>query len=85
MGTLARRPRNIQRKINSGKSAQATFEARELWWVDSGKSAQECPSYGGGELGSGWAHIERFMKSVKHECLNRLIFFGDGQLRNAVS
>ena len=31
------------------------------------------------------AHIERFMKSVKHECLNRLIFFGDGQLRNAVS
>lgn len=31
------------------------------------------------------AHIERFMRSVKHECLNRLIFFGDSQLRNAVS
>ena len=29
-------------------------------------------------------YIERFMRSVKQECLNRLIFFGETSLRNAV-
>jgi hypothetical protein len=31
------------------------------------------------------AHIERFMRSLKEECLERLILFGEGSLRNAVS
>jgi putative transposase len=31
------------------------------------------------------AHIERFMRSLKEECLERLIFFGEGSLRNAVT
>ena len=30
------------------------------------------------------AYMERFMRSIKEECLNRLIFFGEGSLRNAV-
>jgi putative transposase len=30
------------------------------------------------------AHLERFMRSVKHECLSRLIFFGEHSLRKAV-
>ena len=30
------------------------------------------------------AHIERFMRSIKDECLNRMIFFGERSLRNAV-
>jgi putative transposase len=30
------------------------------------------------------AHIERFMRSLKEECLERLILFGEGSLRNAV-
>jgi hypothetical protein len=29
-------------------------------------------------------HMERFMRSLKEECLNRLIFFGDVSLRKAV-
>jgi transposase InsO family protein len=29
------------------------------------------------------AHIERFMRSIKEECLNRMIFFGEHSLRNA--
>ena len=29
-------------------------------------------------------HIERFMRSVKDECLLRMIFFGENMLRNAV-
>ena len=28
--------------------------------------------------------MERFMRSLKEECLNRMIFFGEGSLRNAV-
>ena len=31
------------------------------------------------------AHIERFMRSVKEECLERIIFFGERSLQNAVS
>ena len=31
------------------------------------------------------AHIERFMRSIGDECLNRLIFFGEASLRNAVT
>jgi transposase len=31
------------------------------------------------------AHIERFMCSIKEECLERLILFGEESLRNAVS
>jgi putative transposase len=31
------------------------------------------------------AHIERFMRSIKEECLDRLILFGEESLRNAVS
>jgi transposase InsO family protein len=31
------------------------------------------------------AHMERFMRSVKVECLNRMIFFGEKSLRRAVS
>jgi transposase InsO family protein len=31
------------------------------------------------------AHMERFMRSVKNECLNRMIFFGEKSLRRAVS
>jgi putative transposase len=31
------------------------------------------------------AHIERFMRSLKEECLERLILFGEESLRNAVS
>ncbi|HET6879352.1 MAG TPA: integrase core domain-containing protein [Pirellulales bacterium] len=30
------------------------------------------------------AHIERFMLSIKSECLNKMIFFGENSLRNAV-
>jgi putative transposase len=30
------------------------------------------------------AHIERFMRSLKEECLERLILFGEESLRNAV-
>jgi putative transposase len=30
------------------------------------------------------AHIERFMRSLKEECLERLILFGEDSLRNAV-
>ena len=29
-------------------------------------------------------HIERFMRSLKDECLHRIIFFGERSLRNAV-
>ncbi|MCP4004688.1 MAG: transposase [bacterium] len=29
------------------------------------------------------AHAERFVRSIKDECLNRLIFFGEGSLRKA--
>ena len=31
------------------------------------------------------AFIERFMRSLKDECLNRMIFFGEGAVRNAVN
>jgi transposase InsO family protein len=31
------------------------------------------------------AHIERFMRSIKEECLERLILFGEESLRNAVA
>jgi hypothetical protein len=31
------------------------------------------------------AHLERFMRTVKQECLDRMIFFGENSLRNAVS
>jgi hypothetical protein len=30
------------------------------------------------------AHIERFFRSLKSECLNRMIFFGEGSLRRAL-
>ena len=30
------------------------------------------------------AHVERFMRTIKDECLSRLIFFGEDMLRNAV-
>jgi transposase InsO family protein len=30
------------------------------------------------------AHIERFIRSIKEECLHRMIFFGEKSLRNAV-
>lgn len=30
------------------------------------------------------AHLERFMKSIKSECLHRMIFFGETSLRRAV-
>jgi len=30
------------------------------------------------------AHIERFMRSIKSECLAKMIFFGETSLRNAV-
>jgi len=30
------------------------------------------------------AHLERFMRSIKDECLSRMIFFGESSLRNAV-
>jgi len=29
-------------------------------------------------------HIERFMRSMKSECLNRLVFFGEKSLRRAL-
>jgi putative transposase len=29
-------------------------------------------------------HIERFMRSIKEECLSRMIFFGQGWLEHAV-
>jgi putative transposase len=31
------------------------------------------------------AHIERFMRSIKEDCLSRMIFFGDKALRTATS
>jgi putative transposase len=31
------------------------------------------------------AHIERFMRSIKSEALSRIIFFGEGALRNATT
>jgi transposase InsO family protein len=30
------------------------------------------------------SHLERFFGSLKSECLDRMIFFGEGSLRNAV-
>jgi len=30
------------------------------------------------------AHIERFMRSIKEACLERMIFFGENSLRNAI-
>ena len=30
------------------------------------------------------AHLERFMRSLKHECLNRMIFFGPTSLQKAL-
>ena len=30
------------------------------------------------------AYIERFMRSIKQECLDRMVFFGEGAFRNAV-
>ena len=30
------------------------------------------------------AHLERFNRSLKEECLDRMIFFGESSLRNAV-
>jgi len=30
-------------------------------------------------------HIERFMRSMKSECLNRMIFFGEKSLRKALT
>jgi transposase InsO family protein len=30
------------------------------------------------------AHQERFMRSIKEECLGKMIFFGESALRNAV-
>ncbi|MFT7671489.1 MAG: putative transposase [Planctomycetota bacterium] len=30
------------------------------------------------------AYAERFVLSIKSECLNRMIFFGEASLRNAV-
>lgn len=30
------------------------------------------------------AYVERFTRSIKDECLERMIFFGTGSLRNAV-
>jgi putative transposase len=30
------------------------------------------------------AHLERFMRSIREECLDRLIFFGENSLRNAI-
>lgn len=30
------------------------------------------------------AHMERFMRSIRDECLSRMIFFGENMLRNAV-
>ena len=30
------------------------------------------------------AHLERFMRSIKEECLSRMIFFGEQSLRTAV-
>ena len=29
------------------------------------------------------AHLERFIRSIKEECLDRMILFGDRSLRNA--
>ena len=31
------------------------------------------------------AYMERFMRSIKEECLNRMIFFGESSLRKAVT
>jgi hypothetical protein len=44
--------------------------------IESVKIAPRCPNMN--------AYMERFMKSIKHEALNRMIFFGEGSLRNAV-
>ncbi len=41
------------------------------------KIAPRCPNMN--------AYMERFMRSLKHECLNRMIFFGENQLRKAVT
>ena len=30
------------------------------------------------------AHLERFMRPLKSECLNRMIFFGEASLRRAL-
>ena len=31
------------------------------------------------------AYAERFVRSIKHECLNKMIFFSEKQLRHVVS
>ena len=45
--------------------------------TESVKIAPACPNMN--------AYIERFMRSIKEECLSRMIFFGEGSLRNAVN
>jgi len=30
------------------------------------------------------AHAERFVRSIKEECLNKIIFFGEASLRRAI-
>jgi putative transposase len=31
------------------------------------------------------AYAERFVRSIKHECLNRVILFGEGHLRRTIA
>ena len=45
--------------------------------IESVKIAPRCPNMN--------AYIERFMKSIKHECLDKMIYFGEDSLRNAVN
>ena len=30
-------------------------------------------------------HVERFLRSMKEECLNRVMFFGEGHLRRSIA
>ena len=45
--------------------------------VESVKIAPACPNMN--------AYIERFMRSIKEECLDQMIFFGEDSLRHAVN
>jgi len=53
--------------------------------VDVIQTKVRCPEQNGGRSASPPGYAESFVASIKRECLNKLIFFGEKSLRKAVS
>ena len=62
---------------NDTRFSQAFCKILSDEGIESVKIAPACPNMN--------AYIERFMRSIKEECLNRTIFFGGQSLQNAVN